>query len=166
VIEFRKTYTNTVTVTLTENATISNPIYLFLFKNQQSGVNYYFIATDTSAFKQRYNQFQVIEKANANTLNGEVSLDNEGFYDYTIYQTSIVNPTEFRTRVLSDNGTFEAYTCYEQTILDLYGITTASDAVQYITKTLEVGLVWVVPDELQTTDYNPLSTTTIIYNPE
>jgi hypothetical protein len=27
-------------------------------------------------------------------------------------------------------------------------------------------LVWVVPEELQTTDYNPLSTTTIIYNPE
>lgn len=138
-IEFRKTYTNTVTVTLTENATISNPIYLFLFKNQQSGVNYYFIATDTSAFKQRYNQFQVIEKANANTLNGEVSLDNEGFYDYTIYQTSLANTT---------------------------GLANALAAVPFITKTVEVGLVWVVPDELQTTDYNPLSTTTIIYNPE
>jgi hypothetical protein len=139
VIEFRKTYTNTVTVTLTENATISNPIYLFLFKNQQSGVNYYFIATDTSAFKQRYNQFQVIEKTNANTLNGEVSLDNEGFYDYTIYQTSLANTT---------------------------GLANALAAVPFITKTVEVGLVWVVPDELQTTDYNPLSTTTIIYNPE
>lgn len=138
-IEFRKTYTNTVTVTLTENATISNPIYLFLFKNQQSGVNYYFIATDTSAFKQRYNQFQVIEKTNANTLNGEVSLDNEGFYDYTIYQTSLANTT---------------------------GLANALAAVPFITKTVEVGLVWVVPDELQTTDYNPLSTTTIIYNPE
>jgi hypothetical protein len=139
VIEFRKTYTNTVTVTLTENATISNPIYLFLFKNQQSGVNYYFIATDTSAFKQRYNQFQVIEKTNANTLNGEVSLDNEGFYDYTIYQTSLANTT---------------------------GLANALAAVPFITKTVEVGLVWVVPEELQTTDYNPLSTTTIIYNPE
>ncbi len=138
-IEFRKTYTNNVTVTLTENATISNPIYLFLFKNQQSGVNYYFIATDTSAFKQRYNQFQVIEKTNANTLNGEVSLDNEGFYDYTIYQTSLANTT---------------------------GLANALAAVPFITKTVEVGLVWVVPEELQTTDYNPLSTTTIIYNPE
>jgi hypothetical protein len=139
VIEFRKTYTNTVTVTLTENSTISNPIYLFLFKNQQSSVNYYFIATDTSAFKQRYNQFQVIEKTNANTLNGEVSLNNEGFYDYTIYQTSLANTT---------------------------GLANALAAVPFITKTVEVGLVWVVPDELQTTDYNPLSTTTIIYNPE
>jgi len=139
VIEFRKTYTNNVTVTLTENATISNPIYLFLFKNQQSGVNYYFIATDTSAFKQRYNQFKVIEKTNANTLNGEVSLDNEGFYDYTIYQTSLANTT---------------------------GLANALAAVPFITKTVEVGLVWVVPEELQTTDYNPLSTTTIIYNPE
>ena len=138
-IEFRKTYTNNVTVTLTENATISNPIYLFLFKNQQSGVNYYFIATDTSAFKQRYNQFKVIEKTNANTLNGEVSLDNEGFYDYTIYQTSLANTT---------------------------GLANALAAVPFITKTVEVGLVWVVPEELQTTDYNPLSTTTIIYNPE
>ena len=138
-IEFNKASTNTVTVTLTENATISNPIYLFLFKNQQSGVDYYFIATDTSAFKQRYNQFQVIEKTNPNTLSGEVSLGNEGFYDYTIYQTSLVNTT---------------------------GLANALAAVPFITKTVEVGLVWVVPDQVQTTDYNPLSTTTIIYNPE
>ena len=138
-IEFNKASTNTVTVTLTENATISNPIYLFLFKNQQSSVDYYFIATDTSAFKQRYNQFQVIEKINPNTLSGEVSLGNEGFYDYTIYQTSLVNTT---------------------------GLANALAAVPFITKTVEVGLVWVVPDQVQTTNYNPLSTTTIIYNPE
>lgn len=127
-----------MTVTLTENSTVSNPIYLFLFKNQQSGVDYYFISTDISAYKERYNQFDVTEKTNPDTLNGEVSLGHEGFYDYIIYQTSLVNTT---------------------------GLTTAADAVQYITKTVELGLVWVIPDAVVTTDYEPETTNTIIYNP-
>ena len=137
-INFRKSYTNKVTVTLTENATVNNPIYLFLFKNQQSGVDYYFIAADTSAFKERYNQFYVTEKVNPDSLNGEVSLGHEGFYDYIVYQTSLSNTT---------------------------GLTTAADAVQYITKTVELGLVWVIPDAVITTDYNPSTTNTIIYTP-
>ena len=157
---------NNVILTLTEKVTISNPVFLFALSSIQTNATVYFIAQDSSQYKERYNIFIWNVKTNPNNFAGEFNLPIEGLYSYQVYQTSIVNPTEFRTRVLSDNGTFEAYTCYEQTILDLYGLTTASDAVQYITKTLEVGLVWVVPDELQTTDYNPLSTTTIIYNPE
>ena len=90
-IKFNKSATNNVVVTLKENSTVANPIYLFKFVSQQTLVSYYFIATDISAYKDRFNQFTVIEKANANTLNGEVTLGLQGYYDYKVYQTNLAN---------------------------------------------------------------------------
>ena len=138
-IRFEKGATNDVVVTLTENATATGFIYLFRFMNQQTAVEYYFIASDTSSYKERYNQFSVIEKLNANTLNGEVSLGNEGFYDYEAYQTSLSNTT---------------------------GLTDAEDAIPYIVKSLEVGLVWVIPSAQDIDKYTPQTNTSIVYQPE
>ena len=126
-------------VTLTENSTVSNPIYLFEFTNQQSNVKYYFIATDTSSFKQRFNQFSLTETPNADTLNGQVSLGNEGFYDYTIYETDLTSTS---------------------------GLTIAEDAVSHIVKSVEVGLVWVVPIADTNTQYSPQASNTIVYQSE
>lgn len=138
-IRFQKGTTNNVVMTLTENATATGFIYLFRFTNQQTAVDYYFIASDTSLYTQRYNQFSVTEKVNPNTLNGEVSLGNEGFYDYEVYQTSITTTS---------------------------GLTNADDAVQYIVKSLEVGLVWVILSEQDIDKYTPQTSTSIVYQPE
>jgi hypothetical protein len=121
---------------LTENATVANPIYLFEFINQQTNEQYYFISTDTSSYKQRYNKFQLIEKSNANTLAGEVTLGNEGFYDYVVYQTNLPNTS---------------------------GLTNASQAVANIVKEVENGLVWVVPSTVVNITYEPASNTSIVY---
>ena len=137
-IQFDKASINQLIVTVTENSTVANPIYLFLFKNQQSGTDYYFIATDISSFKSRYNKFLVTEKSNASTLNGEVEIGNEGFYDYEIYQTSLISTS---------------------------GLTTALDAVQYITKIVETGLVWVAPTPTVNQTYSPQANTIIVYQP-
>ena len=139
VIRFLKNSTNNVVVTLTENSTVTNPIYLFLFTNQTSNVPYYFIGTDTSAYKTRYNKFSIIEKVSANTLNGEVTLGFNGYYNYTVYQTSLANTS---------------------------GLTTAADAVPFITKTVEVGVVDVVLDAQTTTEYDVQDETNIIYQPQ
>jgi len=138
VIRFLKNSTNNVVVTLTENSTVTNPIYLFLFTNQTSNVPYYFIGTDTSAYKTRYNKFSIVEKASANTLNGEVTLGLKGYYNYKVYQTSLVNTS---------------------------GLTTAADAVPFITKTVEVGVVDVVFDAITNTEYDVQDETNIIYQP-
>lgn len=138
VIRFLKNSTNNVVVTLTENSTVTNPIYLFLFTNQTSNVNYYFIGTDTSAYKTRYNKFSIVEKTSANTLNGEVTLGLKGYYNYKVYQTSLVNTS---------------------------GLTTAADAVPFITKTVEVGVVDVVFDAITNTEYDVQDETNIIYQP-
>jgi hypothetical protein len=165
VIRFLKNSTNNVVVTLTENSTVTNPIYLFMFTNQTSNVPYYFIGTDTSAYKTRYNKFSIVEKASANTLNGEVTLGLKGYYNYKVYQTSLYQIDDFITRVETDNGTIEAVSCLQTTLNGIQGLTTAADAVPYITKTVEVGVVEVVFDTVTNTEYDVQDETNIIYQP-
>lgn len=138
-IRFEKYKQNTIVVTLTENSTATNPYYLFQFTNQTSNVDYYFIATDESNYKERYNEFTVTERDTPNTLNGQVELGDEGFYNYTIYQTSLSN---------------------------LNGLTDAEDAVSSIVKSVEKGKVWVVPSTDSNYTYTGVDTTAIVYNPE
>jgi hypothetical protein len=136
-IRFEKSAVNDVVVTLYENSTVTSPIYLFKFTNQQTNVDYYFIAEDISAYITRYNRFEVEEVEDADTLNGEVTLGNEGFYNYTVYQTTLPNTS---------------------------GLTTAADAVPYVLKEVENGLVWVELPTQTTITYTPPVNTTIVYN--
>lgn len=138
VIRFQKESANTIIVTLTENSTMTNILYLFKFTSQQSNVDYYFIAQDTSGYLQRYNRFIVTEKASPNTLNGEVEVGDTGFYNYTAYETSLTTTT---------------------------GLTTAQDAIPYIIKTVEVGNVWVVPTPQEYIEHEPEFNTSIVYTP-
>mgnify|MGYP006921298838 CR=1 FL=1 len=127
---------NIIVVTLYENSTVSNPIYLFELVNQQSNVKFYFISTDTSTNITRYNRFELIETENADTLNGEVELGGEGYYNYTVYQTDL---------------------------LTLDGLTEASEAVPNIVKTVEVGLCFVEFNPIVNITYSPESNTNIVY---
>ena len=138
VITVVKNTVNTIVVTLTENSTVYDPIYLFRFTNQQSLTDYYFISIDTSQFKNRYNEFQLEEKPNADTLAGEVTLGNEGFYNYIVYQTDL---------------------------LSLSGLTEASEAVPNIVKEVENGLVYVVMTAQTNITYTPPTVSTIVYQP-
>lgn len=138
-IRFEKYSENNVVVTLTENSTATNPYYLFQFTNQTSNVDYYFIATDVSNFKERYNEFNVIERDNANTLAGQVELGDTGFYNYTIFQTSLNT---------------------------LSGLTNASQALDYTVKEVEKGKVWVVPSSNSNYTYQLQDDTAIVYNPD
>lgn len=92
-IKINKASANIVVLTLKEKTTLTNPKYLFVFKNDQTNVESKFIAADTSSYTDRYNKFTITEKAtNPNNLIGEVTLSLDGFYTYTIYeQTSSTN---------------------------------------------------------------------------
>jgi hypothetical protein len=142
VLRILKNNDNAITVTLTEKSTLPNPIYLFKFVNQTSNVAYWFISQDTSLFKQRYNRFQLLETVDINpinTLNGSVTLGFEGRYDYEIYQTTLTN---------------------------LDGLDSAEDAIPFIDKTVEVGLVDVVFAAENITKYQVETETNIVYQPE
>lgn len=133
---------NVLTVTLTEKSTLPNPIYLFKFVNQTSNVAYWFINEDLSEFKQRYNEFILIEQDGASpqdSLHGVIELGLQGRYDYEIYQTTL---TSVDTLVV------------------------ATDAIPFIDKTVEVGIVDVVFATEEYAKYEVQSDTNIVYQPE
>jgi hypothetical protein len=79
---------NNVALTLKESTTISNPNYLFQFINATSLEEVVFIASDTSNFKDRYNLFviQLVAKNAINLLNGQIYLNDNGYWTYKVYQ--------------------------------------------------------------------------------
>jgi hypothetical protein len=80
--------TNTIVLTLTEKASITNPVFLFELVDDQSRQAYHFIAADQSQYPDRYNEFNISEQVSPDTLSGQVSLPSPGDYHYTIYQQS------------------------------------------------------------------------------
>jgi hypothetical protein len=142
VLRILKNNTNIITVTLTEKSTLPNPIYLFKFVNQTSNVAYWFISEDTSQFKERYNKFVLIEGdyfTLLDSLEGKIEIGLQGLYDYEIYQT---------------------------TLLDISTLDSAIDAIPFIDKTVEVGLVDVVFAAENITKYQVETETNIVYQPE
>lgn len=110
-IQITKGIANTVVLTLKEKTTLTNPKYLFVFKNDQSNVDSKFIAADTSTYPDRYNKFVITEKTNSpNPLTGEVTLSLDGFYTYTIYeQTSSTNLNPANATKVVETGKVQVF---------------------------------------------------------
>lgn len=72
---------------LTENSSLSNPVYLFVF--ERGGNTYPVISADlaTEAQKARFNKFTITEGSDDPT-NGSLNLGNTGVYDLTVYEQS------------------------------------------------------------------------------
>jgi hypothetical protein len=91
-IRIVKNQSNIIVLTLTERCTLTNPLFLFRFINDESKLSYTFIAQDTSLHTDRYNRFTITEKLNPTLTLSEVYLPLSGFYHYEIYeQTSTSN---------------------------------------------------------------------------
>ena len=110
-IQITKGIANTVVLTLKEKTTLTNPKYLFVFKNDQSNVDSKFIADDISTYPDRYNKFVVTEKTSSpNPLTGEVTLSLDGFYTYTIYeQTSSTNLNPANATKVVETGKVQVF---------------------------------------------------------
>ena len=85
-IIINKNSTNTVVLTLSEKTTLTNAVYLFEVINDQSGEVKCFIAEDISNNKIRFNEFNFIENATEDLLNGTFELGLSGFYTYNVYE--------------------------------------------------------------------------------
>jgi hypothetical protein len=117
VIRLTKGQTQNIIFTLTEKQTLTSPNYLFIFENRSTNTEIKFVklnATDTSAYKDRFNQFSIVVNTYFNTaLNGQ--------YTYTIYEqasTSNLNPTGLNlleSGIMELSGTTISYTKYETT---------------------------------------------------
>jgi hypothetical protein len=81
-IYLEKDSVNTFVLTLTETSTITNPYYLFVFQNEfnKDSERFQWIGTDTSAYINRYNLFQLTEGVDATFVIGQ--------YTYTVYESA------------------------------------------------------------------------------
>lgn len=115
-IYFVRDYNNQIVLTLTEKQLLTNPNYLFRFVHRSLNTEVKFVvlnAADTSAYKDRFNQFTLT--TNAYFYNVE-----SGEWEYYIYEqasTTNLNPAglnllETGIMRLSDNSTF-SFTTYQ-----------------------------------------------------
>jgi hypothetical protein len=121
-VHLTKGETNTIVVTLTEKELLTSPNYLFVFTNRSSNSVISFVklnATDTSLYKDRYNEFSIV-------TNTYFSTALEGQYTYEIYEqasTSNTNPSglnELETGIMWLSGSTLSYNQYTTT--DTYTI--------------------------------------------
>jgi len=109
--------TSNLTLTLKEKSTLSSPVYLFQFRNVTEKVSYYCIITDTSLYKDRYNEFIFTEGTDL-PLVGELILGAGGQYEYFVYeQTSSTNLDPELSTGLVESGLMDlerASTTYNQ----------------------------------------------------
>jgi hypothetical protein len=100
-IYLTKGSTSQIILTLKEKQTLSAPNYLFVFTHRGSNIEVKFVilnAADTSAFKDRFNQFSIV----TNTYFGT---QDSGEWEYQIYeQTSTTNTNPANATGLIETG--------------------------------------------------------------
>ncbi len=87
-ILINKNTSNSVVLTLNEGRTTENPVYVFLFIDDQTQENKIFYSQNLSTNKDRYDLFNIIENDTEDLSNGIISL-NEGFQHYLIYENNL-----------------------------------------------------------------------------
>lgn len=80
---------NTLTFTLTEKVSISNPEFILIIINdftyKKTACK---LGTDLSSYTSRYNQFTVTVNDDPTALNAEIGLHEYGFHKYYVYETA------------------------------------------------------------------------------
>lgn len=75
-----------MTVTLTEKATLSSPVYLFRFVNKITLQENTCIAADASNYSYRFNRFSIEENSTEDRTAGVLSLPVKGEWTYYVYE--------------------------------------------------------------------------------
>jgi hypothetical protein len=74
--------TSILDLTLTENVTLTNPFYLFVFTNKTTNKVSMCFLNDTSTYPLRYNRFNLTEPANVTLISGD--------YIYQVYEKAVL----------------------------------------------------------------------------
>jgi hypothetical protein len=109
---------NTMVVTVSQNATIANPEWLFSFTHIFSKQQVRFIPTDISSHKVRYDEFIFVEGSGV----GQINFPYEGQYTYGIYQqpTGSGNLNPALSSGLIETGVATVFTQTGMTTNDFY----------------------------------------------
>ena len=107
---------NEIALTLKERGTAT--YYLFKFQSDNTEAVEYCIATDSSAFPNRYNRFTITEQTSPDNTNAQVEMTTEGQWRYYVYansSSSNLDPTgllELESGIVKVTGTSTPVTSY------------------------------------------------------
>lgn len=100
---------NTEYFTLSEKVTLSNPVFVFVFQNDQNKTKVMCIATDVSVDAEgsaRRNKFTLTIQASPNWLSGQLLPPNYGDYTYYAYECSDPVALNYDTIIAADIRTY------------------------------------------------------------
>jgi hypothetical protein len=86
---------NTLVFTLSEKQTLTSPYFLFRFINKITNESNTCIASDTSSYTYRYNQFVITESGSENRTAGTLELRPTGEWIYEVYEQSSASNLDF-----------------------------------------------------------------------
>jgi hypothetical protein len=115
-INIERNSPNEIALTLKERGTAT--YYLFKFQSDNTEAVEYCIATDSSAFPNRYNRFTITEQTSPDNLNAQVEMTTEGQWRYYVYanvSSSNLDPTglvELESGIVKVTGTTTPVTSY------------------------------------------------------
>jgi hypothetical protein len=115
-INIERNSPNEIALTLKESGTAT--YYLFKFQSDNTEAVEYCIATDSSAFPNRYNRFTITEQTSPDNLNAQVEMTTEGQWRYYVYanvSSSNLDPTglvELESGIVKVTGTTTPVTSY------------------------------------------------------
>jgi hypothetical protein len=115
-INIERNSANTLALTLKERGTAT--YYLFKFQSDNTEDVKYCIATDSSAYPDRFNKFTITEQTSPDNLNAEVEMTTEGQWRYFVYansSSSNLDPTglvELESGIVKVTGTTTPVTSY------------------------------------------------------
>lgn len=129
---------NTLVVTVSQNAELTNPEWLFSFTHIFSKQSVSFIPTDISTHKSRYDEFEFVEGGGV----GQVAFPFEGLYIYGVYEQTAgsgnLNPELAYNKV----ETGQALVIYQS------ANTVDSNYIEYISNNEDNANFIFAPDEL------------------
>jgi len=99
-IQLTKGVTQFIYLTLTEKETLTNPNYLFVFKNRSTNTEVKFVllnAADVSLFKDRYNKFSI-------KVDKYFSSKPRGQYIYSVYEQASTSNQDTTGLTLLESG--------------------------------------------------------------
>jgi len=96
---------NTVYLTLSEMKTLSNPVYVLVFVNDNTKEKYMVTNTATTV-QDDIQQFTITVQANPTWTSGQVALSKYGFYHYYAYEVSTVVGLNYNTIIAADIRTY------------------------------------------------------------
>jgi hypothetical protein len=115
-INIERNSANTLALTLKERGTAT--YYLFKFQSDNTENVKYCIATDSSAYPNRYNKFTITEQTSPDNTNAQVEMTTEGQWRYYVYansSSSNLDPTgltELESGIVKVTGTTTPVTSY------------------------------------------------------